>query len=47
MQNRLFQEGPFIVWIVLCIMVLYFSGCASLTYNPYNKNETIKVILHE
>ena len=45
--NGLFRLFLILIGGLLCFVVILLSGCASLTCNPYNKNETIKVILHE
>lgn len=44
--NGLFRLFLILIGGLLCFMVVLLSGCASLTCNPYDKNETIKVTLH-
>lgn len=34
-----------IIVLIIGSIIIYLSGCASITYNPYNKDERIKVIL--
>lgn len=35
----------YVIMAILVSAVIYLSGCASLTYNPHNQTEKIKVTL--
>lgn len=41
--NGFFRLFLILIGGLLCFIVILLSGCASLTCNPYNKSETIKV----
>ncbi len=37
--------GKYVILVVLISIIVCLSGCVSLTYNPSNQNERVKMTL--